>query len=107
MKPYNASFQKDLITYLKDPEAAAGYLTAALKGGDPRVLNLALRNVAEAQGNMTQLAKKCKISRANLYHITSKRGNPTLDSVLKIIQCLGISMNFTVSEHKMSKPARA
>lgn len=107
MKPINSDFQKDLINYLKDPEAAASYLNAALKEGDPRVLNIALRNVAEAQGNMTRLAKKCKISRANLYHITSKKGNPTLDSVLKILQCLGISLSFSADQYKRSRPAHA
>ena len=100
-------FQADLIKYLKDPEAAAGYLNAALKGGDPQVLYIALRNVAQAQGNMTKLAKQCKISRANLYHMTSKRGNPSLGNILKIVQCLNLSLSFQVKKRRHSKLATA
>lgn len=107
MKPYNALFQKDLINYLKDSEAAAGYLNAALEGGDPKVLCIALRNVAEAHGNMTQLAKKCKISRNNLYHMTSKKGNPSLGNVLKIVHCLGMNLTFTVNKNHPAKLAHA
>ncbi len=38
--------------HLRSPEDAAAYLNAALEemGDDPRLLMLALRNVAEAQG---------------------------------------------------------
>jgi probable addiction module antidote protein len=96
-------FQKDLIKHLKDPEAAAGYLNAALAGGDPRVLYIALRNVAAAQGNMTKLAKKCNISRTNLYHMTSKKGNPNLENVLKIVQCLNLDLCFKVDKKHHSR----
>ncbi|MEW6516652.1 MAG: addiction module antidote protein [candidate division FCPU426 bacterium] len=103
LKPYKAGFQKDLVNYLKDPEAAAEYLNAALAGGDQKVLCIALRNVAQAHGNMTELAKSCKMSRNNLYHITSKKGNPSLGSILKIIRCLGMNLTFTIDKNKSAK----
>ena len=103
MKPFT-DFQKDLIGYLKSPDAAAEYLNAALRGGDPRVLYIALRNVAEAQGNMTSFAKKCKISRTNLYHMTSKKGNPSLESILRVIRCFGLDLSFTPNRGGHSKP---
>ena len=49
--------------YLKTPEDAAAYLNAALEemGGDPRLLMKALRNVAEAQGGVSAVARQAKL----------------------------------------------
>lgn len=43
------NYQDYLIESLKNPEEAAGYLNAALEGGDIEVFLLALRNVILAQ----------------------------------------------------------
>ena len=45
--------------YLKAPEDAAAYLNAALEemGDDPRLLMKAFRNVAEAQGGVSAVAR--------------------------------------------------
>jgi DNA-binding phage protein len=43
-------YQDYLIESLKDPKEAAGYLNAALKGGDISIFLLALQNVIQAQG---------------------------------------------------------
>lgn len=82
-------YHADLIRHLKNPKAAVGYLNAALDEDDPKVFLLALRNVVEARGNMTRFAKKCEISRANVYKMTSQKGNPSIASVLKLMRCLG------------------
>ena len=51
----------------KDPEFAAEYLKASLEDGDePRVLLIALRHVAQAQG-LTKVAKAAGIERESLY----------------------------------------
>jgi DNA-binding phage protein len=39
--------------YLQDPERAVSYLQSALEENDPDVFQLALRDVAEAQGVLT------------------------------------------------------
>jgi hypothetical protein len=49
-KAKSRSYQDSLLARLKDPQEAAAYLTAALEDGDPEVLLLALRDVAEARG---------------------------------------------------------
>ena len=48
--------------YLKTPEDAAAYLNAAIEemGNDPRLLMKAFRNVAEARGGVSELARKAK-----------------------------------------------
>ena len=45
--------------YLKTPEDIAAYLNAAIEehGGDPRLLMKAFRNVATAQGGVSEIAR--------------------------------------------------
>ena len=50
-------YQNYLIESLSDSEEAAGYLNAALEGGDIQVFLVALHNVIQAQGGMNELAK--------------------------------------------------
>ncbi|MGD9730272.1 MAG: addiction module antidote protein, partial [Nitrospiraceae bacterium] len=76
-KPY----QPDLIESLKDVREAEEYLNAALEEDDPELFLLALRNVAEAQGGVAQLAEKTKLNRESLYKMLSERGNPELRSL--------------------------
>ncbi|MFZ4099827.1 MAG: DNA-binding protein [Chlamydiia bacterium] len=43
-----------LLDQLQDPAESAAYLNAALQDDDPHVCLLALRDIAEAQGGLTQ-----------------------------------------------------
>ena len=47
-------YQQDLIETLKNPEEAAAYLNAALEEGGRETFLLALRNMAEANGEPEQ-----------------------------------------------------
>ncbi|MEX0830176.1 MAG: hypothetical protein WD032_08010 [Nitrospirales bacterium] len=53
------AYQLDSET-LCDAGEAEEYLNAALEEGDPELFLLALRNMAEAQGGVAQLAEKAK-----------------------------------------------
>jgi len=88
------NYQDYLVDSLKDPEEAAGYLNAALEGGDTEVFLLALQNVVKAQGGITKLAKKSNKSRTSLYKALSKNGNPYLKSTKEILSAVG--MHFSV-----------
>jgi probable addiction module antidote protein len=90
------SYHNDLINDLKDPKEAVAYLNAALEEEDPRAFLIALRNVAEAKGSISNLAKACQINRVSIYKMTSNNGNPTIDSILKLIRCIGL--DFKVHE---------
>ena len=76
------SYQEDLIEALKDPKEAAAYLNAAIEEGDRKVFLLALRNVAQAHGGMSQIAKKTHLKRESLYRMLSKKGNPEIKAYL-------------------------
>jgi DNA-binding phage protein len=54
----STAYQPDLIESLRDAGEAKEYLNAALEEDDPELFLLALRNVAEAQGGVGQLAEK-------------------------------------------------
>jgi probable addiction module antidote protein len=62
----------------KDPDFAAEYLKAALEDEDePRVLLIALRHLAQAQG-IAKVAKAAGIECESLYRALSIHGNPRL-----------------------------
>lgn len=56
-RPKKLSYQDYLNGSLKDPQEAAGYLNAALLGGDIRVFFLALQNVVQAQDGIAVLSE--------------------------------------------------
>ncbi len=101
MKP-SRSYHDDLIQDLKNPKEATAYLNAALKEGDKEAFLLALRNVLEARGGMTLISRKTQINRVSLYKMLSKKGNPEFESILSLINVLGI--RFQVASKSHSKP---
>ena len=52
------TYQLSLIESLRDAHESEEYPNAALEEDDPELFLLALRNVAEAQGGVAQLAEK-------------------------------------------------
>ena len=76
----------------KDPGLAAEYLTAALEDEDePRVLLIALRHLAQAQG-VAKVAKAAGIERESLYRALSERGNPRLSTLFAVTKAVGLRL---------------
>ena len=90
------SYHDELIESLRDPDQAFAYLQVALEeyqeDNDADALLIALRNVAEARGGITQLAKKTSLNRQNLYKALAKSGNPRLDTFGLILKGLGFHL---------------
>lgn len=101
----SVSYQDYLIDSLKDSEEAAGYLNAALEGGDIKVFLLALHHVVQARGGVAALAKKTSKSRTSLYKALSKQGNPYLASTNEVLSALGLHLAI-VTQHKQRHPIR-
>lgn len=93
--PKSTSYQNYLIESLKEPSEAAGYLNAALEGGDLQVFLLALQNVVKAQGGVADIAKKANKSRTSLYKTLSSRGNPHLKNTQEILSSIGLTLKVT------------
>jgi probable addiction module antidote protein len=83
-----------LIEQLKDPDYAAGYLTACLEEGEDVFLS-AIKNVAKAQGGIKTLADSTQLNRENLYDMLSEEGNPRFRSLTAILDRLGFKVSFS------------
>jgi len=81
----SVSYNKRLIKHLKEPSEAAAYLNAILAEGDSKLFLKALGKVAEAQGGVSQLSAKTKVSRVGLYKVFSKEGNPEFKTIKGIL----------------------
>jgi len=88
----STNYQDYLIESLKNPKEAAGYLNAALEGGNVDAFLLALQNVVKAQGGVSDLAKKTHKSRTSLYKVLSKKGNPYLKNTNEILSAMGMHL---------------
>jgi probable addiction module antidote protein len=86
-------YQNQLVEDLKDPVEAAAYIEAAIAQGDREALLLALRNVAAAHGGMANIAQTTGLSRESLYRAFSKRGNPTVNTLAKVLGATGLRLS--------------
>jgi len=89
-RPYDAA------RYLSTEEQMAAYLEAALEGGDPRLVTVALGNIARAKG-MAEIARKTGLGRESLYKALSTEGNPEMATFLKVVRALGIHLHATAT----------
>ncbi len=85
-------YKESLLEQLKDSKEAAAYLDAALEEDD-EVFLLALRDVAEAVGGVSVVAKQTKLNRESLYRMLSKNGNPELKSLRLILEKIGLRLS--------------
>ncbi len=88
-----SDFKKDILV---DPEAAQHYLGVALEEfqatGERLFLLRALRSVAEAQGGVGKLAERVDVKRESLYRALSEAGNPTVETLCKILTGLHLRL---------------
>ena len=81
----------DAADYLDDNETIAAYLSAALTDPDPDVFLVAVKDVARARG-MSQLAKDTQLGRESLYKALSAGAKPRYDTMIKVINALGVQL---------------
>lgn len=91
------SFETHHQEYLSDPERAKTYLEVALEeyehDGNSEAFLLALRDVAEAQGGLGKLSHRASLNRGHIYQSLSNKGNPRLDTLVKILHSLGFRLS--------------
>ncbi len=87
------SHEDALVRELRnDPAFAAEYLQAALEDIDePKVLLIALRQIAKARG-VAKVARAARIERESLYRALSPRGNPRLTTLMAVTKALGLTL---------------
>lgn len=84
----------DVAEHLRTPEEMAAYLEACFEEskGDASFVAKALGDIARAKG-MTQVARDAGLSRESLYKALSGERTPGFDTILKVVQALGIELH--------------
>lgn len=90
--PRDVSYDEYLTTSLTDPAEAAAYLDAVMETQNTADLLLALRQVAKAHG-MAELARRAELGDKTLFRALSETGNPTLDTVTKVLHAMGLRLS--------------
>ena len=104
MRKTNASVshnEREIAELAADRELAVEYLKAAMESldnPDDRAAGLlALRAVAEAYGGLGNVAQTAGISRESLYRALSPSGNPTLKTLLAVLNTVGMRLSVETS----------
>jgi probable addiction module antidote protein len=74
---------------LTNPEERAGAL-------------LSLRAIAEAYGGLGKIAAEAGISRESLYRSLSPKGNPTLKTLVAVLNAVGMRLSVVAAQSKKS-----
>ncbi len=84
----------DVAEHLRTPAEMAAYLEACLEeaGGDAAFVARALGDIARAKG-MAQVARDAGLSRESLYKALSGERSPGFDTILKVVQALGLRLH--------------
>jgi probable addiction module antidote protein len=84
----------DVAEHLRTPEEMAAYLEACLEEAkdDATFIAKALGDIARAKG-MTQVARDAGLSRESLYKALSGERSPDFDTILKVVNALGIRLH--------------
>ena len=78
---------------------AAEYLKAAIEDTEePKVLLIALRQIAEARGGIAKVAKAAGIERESLYRALSPRGNPRLSTLIAVTKAIGLKLTVEAAQ---------
>jgi probable addiction module antidote protein len=101
------SHEDAMVRELRDnPEFAAEYLKAAMAEADePKVLLIALRQIAKARG-VAKVARAAHIERESLYRALSPRGNPRLTTLMAVTKALGLTLTVEPSLTQRSRNQR-
>ena len=84
----------DVAEHLRTPKEMALYLEACFEeaDGDAAFIAKALGDIARAKG-MAQVARDAGVSRESLYKALSGERSPSFDTILKVIDALGLRLH--------------
>lgn len=89
-----ATTKYDVAEHLRTPEEMAAYLEVCMEeaNGDASLIAKALGDITRAKG-MTQVARDAGLSRESLYKALSGERSPSFDTILKVIDALGLQLH--------------
>ena len=77
--------------YLETDEQIAAYLEDIFKSGNPDLIVAAIGDVARARG-MSKIADSANLGRESLYKSLAQGGNPSFETVIKVLSSLGFGL---------------
>jgi probable addiction module antidote protein len=86
------TFPVDLAAFFESEEAQAELLNDALATGHAGYIASALGVIARARG-MAGLAAEIGVKRQQLYRALSEDGNPTLETLTRVMKALGYRLS--------------
>ena len=98
------TYKWDPVRYLKTDKDRAAYLEAALEENDAALVAAVLGDIARSKG-MSRVAKKAGVGRESLYKTLSGKGNPKLETLLKVTHALGLKLTVSTVRHEQARAA--
>ena len=81
----------DPAEYLETDEQITAYLEDIFKSGEPGLIVAAIGDVARSRG-MAQIAGDTSRGRESLYKSLSQGGNPSFETIMKVLSSLGFGL---------------
>lgn len=81
----------DAAEFLDSPEAIAEYLNEAFSDGDAAFVARAIGTAARVRG-VADVARQAGLSRENLYRSLNGETRPEFDTVLRVLDALGLKL---------------
>lgn len=90
------SYKEHLIESLKDPKEASAYLESCLEEAietrEFGVFLLAVRDVVEAQGGVSNISEKMKAGRESLYKSLTEESKPRFSTIMLALKACGFGV---------------
>lgn len=81
----------DPADYLSSEADVVDWLKIWMQDGSPEEIAKAIGDIARSKG-MTEIARKTGLGRQALYNALSERGNPTLETLMAVLDALGLQL---------------
>jgi probable addiction module antidote protein len=97
----------DVAEFLETPEDMAAFLDACIEeaDGDAAFIAKALGDIARAKG-MSEIARESGLSRESLYKALSGERSPDFQTILKVVEAIGLSLRTQVRKPRARQPQR-
>jgi probable addiction module antidote protein len=82
----------DPAEFIDTKEDVIAHLTVALEDGDIKYLLKTMGAIARSEG-MAQIARELGVTRMGLYKSLSPDGNPSFETVIKLLDILGFQLS--------------
>jgi len=82
----------DMADHINTKEDVTAYLDAALEENDTAFLLSVIGDIARSKG-MAQIAKELNLARESLYRSLAQDGNPSFNTVAKVLDNLGYQLS--------------